>query len=396
MSLYLKLFETTAQYNAYTADTSNFIKPNVSLCVDDPSKVYYNPLRCDETSEYEVIGQPTYPSTVDGDATSFEMTVNYKRTDINAVCQETVTEGTDTVTVEISVNPSTSSTRTVSGTVDYHGNEIEYSVTQSKFEVKVTTKYNVTDTSNPTRIASATTSFTKVVIDGVGQPSIRTGYTFSTTGEHTVKYYLKGTSIGQYAFSDCNSLTSIDIPDSVTSIGQYAFWNCTSLTSIDIPDNVTSIGYSAFYNCSGLTSCTIGNGVTSIGDSVFDRCSGLTSVTIGDSVRSISNSAFSYCYNITSIDIPDSVTSIGDRAFRACTAMTSCTIGSGVTSIGTYAFRNCTSLTSVTINATTPPTLGSNTFANTTCRIYVPSGSVDTYKAANGWSTYKSRIQAIP
>ena len=61
------------------------------------------------------------------------MTVNYQRTDTNIYCQETVTEGTDTVTVEIGQNPSTSSTRTVTGTVDYYGNEIEYSVTQSKY-----------------------------------------------------------------------------------------------------------------------------------------------------------------------------------------------------------------------------------------------------------------------
>ena len=60
-------------------------------------------------------------------------------------------------------------------------------------------------------------------------------------------------------------------------------------------------------------------------------------------------------------------------------------------------FYNCTSLTSVTIEATTPPTLGNNVFYNTNeCPIYVPSESVEIYKAANGWSNYASRIQAIP
>ena len=64
------------------------------------------------------------------------------------------------------------------------------------------------------------------------------------------------TSIGDEAFRDCTSLTSITIPDGVTSIGYSAFSDCTGLTSITIGDSATSIGYSAFYNCTGLTSVT--------------------------------------------------------------------------------------------------------------------------------------------
>jgi len=64
------------------------------------------------------------------------------------------------------------------------------------------------------------------------------------------------TSIGDWAFDDCDNLTSVVIPDSVTSIGDYAFYYCDSLTSVVIGDSVTNIGYRAFYGCDYLTSIT--------------------------------------------------------------------------------------------------------------------------------------------
>ena len=80
------------------------------------------------------------------------------------------------------------------------------------------------------------------------------------------------TSIGEYAFYDDRSLTSVTIPNSVTSIGECAFQSCSSLTSVTIPNSVTSIGYSAFNGCTGLTSITIPNSVTSIGGFAFNKC----------------------------------------------------------------------------------------------------------------------------
>ena len=155
--------------------------------------------------------------------------------------------------------------------------------------------------------------------------------------------------IGDSAFDDCTSLTSVTIPDSVTSIGRYAFSYCTSLISVTIPDSVTSIGYGAFRACTSLTSITIGNGVTSIGEDAFSYCDSLKSVTIPDSVTSIGEYAFCDCTSLTSVTIPDSVTSIGNFVFSGCSSLTSVTIPNSVTSIGEYAFRSCSSLTSVII-----------------------------------------------
>ena len=194
------------------------------------------------------------------------------------------------------------------------------------------------------------------------------------------------TSIGEKAFYECRSLTSVTIPNSVTSIGEGAFLGCSGLTSVTIPNSVTSIGKSAFYWCSGLTSITIPNSVTSIGNSAFSDCSGLTSVTIPNSVTSIGEDAFFSCSKLTSVHItdlaawcniafvsgssnplyyahhlylngeeikdlviPSSVTSIGKSAFNGCSGLTSVTIPNSVTSIGTDAFYNCSGLTSVII-----------------------------------------------
>ena len=157
------------------------------------------------------------------------------------------------------------------------------------------------------------------------------------------------TNIGNWAFSECSSLTSITIPDSVTNIGAAAFDSCGSLTSITIPGSVTNIGTVAFYNCSGLTSITIPDSVTNIGAAAFDSCGSLTSIVIPNSVTSIESYAFSACSSLTSITIPDSVTSIGSNAFDSCSSLTSITIPDSVTSIGNNAFDSCSSLTSITI-----------------------------------------------
>ena len=95
--------------------------------------------------------------------------------------------------------------------------------------------------------------------------------------------------------------TLYSIPDSVTSIGGYAFYDCDNLTNIVIPDSVTSIGSCAFENCNSLTSITIPDGVTSLGLYTFFGCNSLMSIVIPDSVTSIDKFAFSFCNRLTSI-----------------------------------------------------------------------------------------------
>ena len=126
------------------------------------------------------------------------------------------------------------------------------------------------------------------------------------------------TSIGDYAFSDCRSLSEIVIPSSVTSIGDHAFSDCYSLSEIVIPSSVTSIGDSAFSSCNSLSEIVIPSSVTSIGKGAFFSCYSLSEIVIPSSVTSIGKGAFSFCDSLSEIVIPSSVTSIGDNAFYNC------------------------------------------------------------------------------
>ena len=157
------------------------------------------------------------------------------------------------------------------------------------------------------------------------------------------------TIIEDWAFLGCCSLRSIDIPDSVTKIGVSAFSGCSSLMIIHMPDSVTSIGYNAFEGCISLKNIRIPDSVTSIGSNAFEECVSLKSIIIPDSVTRIEGWTFYYCKSLESIIIPDSVTSIGDSAFSDCKSLININIPNGVTSIGDSAFSNCHSLTSVTI-----------------------------------------------
>ena len=183
----------------------------------------------------------------------------------------------------------------------------------------------------------------------------------------------------------------IIVGDSVTTIGEYAFSYCSSLTSITIPNSVTTIKEYAFSNCSSLTSVTIPNSVTTIGDNAFNGCSSLTSVTIPNSVTTIGGWAFSGCSSLTSVTIPNSVTRIGSEAFSDCTNLQKVNIGNSVKTIGEFAFNKCTNITQISSEAVVPPTCESGVFfyINTSkCKLIVPKNSLDAYKQAYQWEDF--------
>ena len=263
------------------------------------------------------------------------------------------------------------------------------------------------------------------------------------------------TSIGEDAFYDSSSMTSITIPNSVTTIGDEAFMFCSGLTSITIPNSVKTIGESAFIKCKGLTSIIIPSSVTSIGDAPFALCSslasitvksgnsvydsrnncnalietasntliagsknteipnsvtaigngafmgnsGITSITIPNSVKTIYNGAFAYCTELTSVGIPNSVTTIDKSAFAFCDKLSTVSIGSGVTKIEDRVFFYCSKLTDVYCFAENVPETESTAFSYSsigTTTLYVPKGCFDAYNAATPWSDFnKESIRIV-
>ena len=302
--------------------------------------------------------------------------------------------------------------------------------------------YDVTDTTNATTLLKQNlTDFgSDFIIDGNTVTSA-TSYTFSSTGEHLVKMQRTGQLRGQ-TFSGVSALKRIYICDTVTSLGGIVFYNCSNITHIYLPDTITSIGVGEFQNCTSLTTINIentqitsfpgsSNGVfrgdtslveivlpenlTTIGSNTFYGCSSLASISFPSTLTTIGDNAFIYCSSLSiELNLPN-VTSIGSyafnetkiskvslpllssvsgRLFKKCTNLTSVFLGPGVSSVATEAFMYCSNLVSFTIMTLTPPTYGTNALYGTTklTGIYVTPSSVDTYKAASGWSGFSTKI----
>ncbi len=180
------------------------------------------------------------------------------------------------------------------------------------------------------------------------------------------------TMIGSNAFENCRTLTNVIIPDSVITISYHAFGGCSALTSIVIPDsvkymyfnvfsdctnlesvklskNLTDISSSAFSGCENLKTIEIPNGVTSIGYYAFQNCKKLESVVFPDSLTTIDFNAFSGCEVLNNVTLPQCLIEIGSSAFENCKKLESIVLPDSLTTIGSYAFNGCTRLISIVI-----------------------------------------------
>ena len=137
-------------------------------------------------------------------------------------------------------------------------------------------------------------------------------------------------------------------------------------------------------------------GLTTIASDTDANKANAKNVEIYSGVAYIVEYAFTNCHYLTGVTLPDTLISIGHDAFGSCSSLSSITIPAYVRRIGRQAFYGCSNLKTMTVEASTPPTLGSGAIPSNVKTIYVPASSVNSYKSTSGWSTYASKIQAIP
>lgn len=191
------------------------------------------------------------------------------------------------------------------------------------------------------------------------QETIKTATILSEVSHEGKSYPV--TSIGT-AFSDCPSLESVSIPNSIVSIEGSSFSCCPMLKSISLPPSVTRIGPRAFEDCTGLTSIAIPDGVNEIERWCFSGCSSLSSVRFGNAVGSINPEAFRFCSSLKSLILPPECTSIGAQAFEGCSLLENVTFNEELAEIGISAFDSCTSLKSIVIPPSVQERLGNAAF----------------------------------
>ena len=215
--------------------------------------------------------------------------------------------------------------------------------------------------------------------DGSGEVALDTltpTHTYAKAGKYVVK--VKG-------------VTRIAAQHSIANLqGAYV----QVLKAIEHNSEVIGVYTAAYRCCVGLEHVVLGSSCTSIGQSSFDGCVALKSIALASGIEAIPANMLVNAYSLLSVTLPNDVTTIGASAFSSSWSLTEITITSTIESIGNSAFASCRSLETVHCQATTPPTLGTNTFkdlpANWLC--YVPVGYGETYKSATRWSDYADHI----
>lgn len=198
-------------------------------------------------------------------------------------------------------------------------------------------------------------------------------YAFSHCQDVTTIDISGATKIGEYAFKGCKALEEITFSNSLKTIGDYAFYQDPSIKTIEIPDSVTYIGKEAFSFNDSLTSVSLPEDANiTFGDGVFANDynlisinlpknmteipngfiagSGLSSISIPSGVKNIGDNAFVGSYNLTKVDLPQGLTTIGDYAFERCENLENITLPSTITSIGHCCFRNCVKIKSFNLS----------------------------------------------
>lgn len=245
----------------------------------------------------------------------------------------------------------------------------------------------------------------------------------------TVKINGTVTTVATKAFYKCESLKTINLPEGLSTIGVRAFEFCKSLENIEFPSTLTMIDEFAFGSCEGLQKLVIPASVGSLGLASFTACTSIKEVILEDSPYELilpygseggtngfftsmplekayigrpyshpetgwagyRTGAFTRCANLKEVRFGDYVTKILNGDFMELHKLQTVVLPKSLESIGEFGFTACENLNAITCPATTPPVCSNYVFSNTdkqTCKLYVPSESIELYKAANVWKEF--------
>lgn len=178
--------------------------------------------------------------------------------------------------------------------------------------------------------------------DGKNQTStdVIIPYSITYNGE---EYVVK--NIQSNAFSKCDRIHSVVIPDGVVSVGESVFANCENLETVAVGNGLEEIGKNMFYNCANLSSISLGKSIASIGNNSFERCIKLDKIILPDRLTKIGYYAFSNC-RISEIEMPNNIQSIGANAFYGCRFSTF-NWPANITELPNSVFAQCTNLKTI-------------------------------------------------
>lgn len=146
-------------------------------------------------------------------------------------------------------------------------------------------------------------------------------------------------------------VTSYNVPSTVRELRYYAFSNQKDMTSITLPEGLVNISSYAFEFCSKLEHLVIPSTVDSIGENAFYSCSALQQINIPQGIKSLANEVLAHT-GIKTLDIPSSVNYIGEKAFRNCESLQSIKLPEGLTLLNDELFDGCKQLSDIQIPST--------------------------------------------
>lgn len=220
-----------------------------------------------------------------------------------------------------------------------------------------------------------------------------------TPGDTVVVIKAEVTEIPERAFAQCVDLRAVIFEEesNLKRVGDYAFWECESLESIDLPEGTEVIGNSAFRQCDSLRKVTLPSSLRDIKQFAFIYCEKLSGLKLPPRLEHIGNNAFSRCVSITEVYIPDTVREVESYAFSDCFSLLQARLAGNDALLGELIFSGCRNLRKLIVPSVSVPGFDCESFifepqdieAYRRCTLVVPCGSEGIYRKAAGWCLFR-------